>query len=117
MFVEREKRLDERHQALLDSLDSVKEAVVHGRRETNRRLDEHAKTLGEHSTAIAQLIQERTIKDARLTPTKEASNGVNDEEIRIRITPKMWAALISIGGVAYTVARIALDLVEKTWGK
>jgi len=46
--------------------------------------------------------------DARIQPTSGGKRKPGDEEIRISVTPKMWAAGATVMGIIYSVIYVVL---------
>ena len=104
--------LDERHNTILAAIAETRHVMVERLDAVNRRLDITNGRLGKHDEAIHLLqvsdVRHDAQREGRMTPTRDARQP-GDEELVVRMTPKMWAALVTVAAVAYTVLRAVYD--------
>ena len=104
--------LDERHHMIMEAIAETRQITVEKLDAVNRRLDITNGRLAKHDEQIASLqisdVRHDAQREGRMTPTRDQRQP-GDEELVVRMTPKMWAALVSVAAVAYTVLRAAYD--------
>ena len=108
-----ESKFDDLH----ESIERVGSDIRTTGASINARLDKVNGRLDKHDDAIRslQLAQAREdgahAREGRVTPSRELRSP-GDEEMTIRVTPKMWAALTAAGAVLYTVLHYVFNALK-----
>lgn len=116
LLEEREDRAKERIVGVLDAIEALRVDVRSGATGIHTRLDTLNGKVAKHDERLGKLEQRTAYQDGihsmegRLQPGREPRRE-GDEEMSIRVTPKMWAALVAVASVLYTV----LHYVFRVW--
>lgn len=110
--------LDVRFEALEDGTAKLRADVREGAQGIHARLDTQNGRIGKAEARLEAIEKRDAFQDGqshalegRLQPGKDGPRKVGDEELRISVTPKMWAALVGVATALYTL----LHLVFEVW--
>lgn len=114
LLEEREERARERIAGVLDAIEALRGEVRLGTAGVHSRLDLLNGRVVKGEDRINALERHAAVLEGRLSPAKESRRRPGDEEMSIRVTPRMWAALVAVGGVLYTVLHWLFQQWQKT---
>ena len=109
--------LDARFQTLEEGQQKLRDDVRESAHGINVRLDSLNGRVGKTETRLFEIERRDAYQDGRekalegrIQPTRDGSRKEGDEELRISVTPKMWAALVAVASVLYTVLHYVFEV-------